>query len=298
MSGAYEEPDWAEAPTTDLEFQILKDHHEVGVLPITQDKTKAHLIFGRVPQLCDHVMSHPSTSRQHAVIQFGINSQVFVFDMSTHGVVLDNERVPARDFAKVPLGAALRFGGSSRQYVLRKAGTVSTVPRKSSQSSSSSRPVQEPALDAASLRRQQEYEEYQRHLAEQEAEKAKQAEEDQAALESNPYAPPSDGTAVNPYFDHELGAVSSDRRQHFGRKPRKWKKRRKGDSEEAHDSGDDDDDDEHTNVFTAKKSRIRQNMEAKVLDSDLQSEFSIFQGSNSTIQEQEAHYLKARKLAR
>ncbi|NXS70199.1 NADAP protein, partial [Pandion haliaetus] len=88
-------------------------------------------LVGRLPG-CALALEHPSVSRHHAVLQYrgagcspdGPNGAdaagFYVYDLgSTHGTFLNKARVPPRTYCRVRVGHGLRFGGSSRLFLLQ-----------------------------------------------------------------------------------------------------------------------------------------------------------------------------------
>ena len=99
-----------------------------------------HQVFGRLP-VCDVPLDHPSISRYHAVLQYrptdatpavdsegerdpllssGTNEAGFyVYDLnSTHRSFLNKNKLQPRVYYRVRVGQMVRFGGSSRLFVL------------------------------------------------------------------------------------------------------------------------------------------------------------------------------------
>ena len=99
-------------------------------------------MFGRLP-VCDVPLEHPSISRYHAVLQyrptgattvgdqdeggegrplsFGTPNEAgyYVYDLgSTHGSFLNKSKLQPRVYCRVRVGQMVRFGGSSRLFVL------------------------------------------------------------------------------------------------------------------------------------------------------------------------------------
>ena len=79
----------------------------------------------------DYVTEHPSCSKQHAVLQFRFVEKrdewgerrggvgLYVLDLeSANGTRLNGERVPERRYVECKSGDVLRFGDSTREYVL------------------------------------------------------------------------------------------------------------------------------------------------------------------------------------
>lgn len=96
-------------------------------------------VFGRLP-VCDVSLDHPSISRYHAVLQYrpadaaNVSTDVeggtlsaggpneagfYVYDLnSTHGSFLNKSKLQPRVYYRVRVGQMVRFGGSSRLFVL------------------------------------------------------------------------------------------------------------------------------------------------------------------------------------
>lgn len=77
--------------------------------------------MGRLPG-CALALEHPSVSRHHAVLQYRGQAQpgFYVYDLdSTHGTFLNKARLPPRTYCRVRVGHTLRFGGSSRLFLLQ-----------------------------------------------------------------------------------------------------------------------------------------------------------------------------------
>ena len=87
--------------------------------------------FGRHPG-CDVVLDHPSSSRLHAVLQFKASAgggEAFVWDAgSTHGTFVNKRPVNPRVFVPLRVGDQLRFGQSTRVYVL--CGPAELMPEE------------------------------------------------------------------------------------------------------------------------------------------------------------------------
>ncbi|NXC13432.1 NADAP protein, partial [Corythaeola cristata] len=85
-------------------------------------------LVGRLPG-CALALEHPSVSRHHAVLQYrgaggspdgSDDTGFYVYDLgSTHGTFLNKARVPPRTYCRVRVGHGLRFGGSTRLFLLQ-----------------------------------------------------------------------------------------------------------------------------------------------------------------------------------
>lgn len=90
-------------------------------------------LFGKDPVIADVLTAHPTCSRQHAVLQYrlvevedahargGVRRVVkpYIMDLaSTNGTSLNGERIDDRRYIELKAMDTLRFGQSSREYVL------------------------------------------------------------------------------------------------------------------------------------------------------------------------------------
>lgn len=117
----YKEPSWGGISNDKYSLEVLKN----GVIIDKIDLGKSFYVFGRL-QSCDVTMEHPSLSRHHAVLQFSkIKSEKqnigwYLYDLdSTHGTWINKNRVYANRYYRVHVGHVLKFGGSSRLYILQ-----------------------------------------------------------------------------------------------------------------------------------------------------------------------------------
>ncbi len=87
---------------------------ERNALPIKRD----HLLIGRLPS-CHVLLEHPSVSRKHAILQFSPPNSVYVYDLgSAHGTRVNKDLLPKREHVLLHSGDQIRFGESSRVFVL------------------------------------------------------------------------------------------------------------------------------------------------------------------------------------
>ena len=124
--GGYEQPEWGGVPSVDFSLEVLKD----GAIIETIDCAgRDHLRFGRTPNN-DVVLEHPSSSRLHAVLQFANGSEeIFVHDCgSTHGTTVNKRRLKPGVHAPVFVGDQIKFGQSSRAFIV--AGAVELMPEE------------------------------------------------------------------------------------------------------------------------------------------------------------------------
>ncbi|XP_032910687.1 kanadaptin [Catharus ustulatus] len=126
----YEEPPWGSRPPAGSGYglEVLKGGVLLGSVRL---EDSSWFLVGRLPG-CALSLEHPSVSRHHAVLQYrgagcspddagGADAAGFyVYDLgSTHGTFLNKARVPPRTYCRVRVGHGLRFGGSSRLFLLQ-----------------------------------------------------------------------------------------------------------------------------------------------------------------------------------
>jgi len=120
----YTPPPWGGAPSSDKKYSltVLK---EGTVLDTIDLSGKSTLTFGRHPTACDVLVEHPSCSRYHAALQFCVEEKevrkvgYYLYDMgSTHGCYVNKERMRPKVYVRVRVGYQIKFGGSSRRYIM------------------------------------------------------------------------------------------------------------------------------------------------------------------------------------
>ncbi|XP_068436528.1 kanadaptin [Clinocottus analis] len=123
----YTEPSWGgNGPDAPYALEILKNGTIVDTVPLEH---KSYFVVGRLP-VCDVALEHPSISRYHAIIQYrrqageeesvGEERGFYVHDLgSTHGTVVNKNKVPPRTYIRIRVGHVLKFGGSTRLFILQ-----------------------------------------------------------------------------------------------------------------------------------------------------------------------------------
>ncbi|XP_058187799.1 uncharacterized protein LOC131304551 isoform X3 [Rhododendron vialii] len=112
----YTIPEWSGPPGYDFSLEVLKGGSIVDQLHVHE---KGAYMFGRV-DLCDFVLEHPTISRFHAVLQFKRNGGAYLHDLgSTHGTFVNKNQVKPKVFVDLHVGDVIRFGQSSRLYILQ-----------------------------------------------------------------------------------------------------------------------------------------------------------------------------------
>lgn len=108
-------------------FEVIKNGTIIESCPLAS-RGKEFLVFGRVPT-CDVELEHPSISRLHAVVQFGPEDSVLLFDLdSAHHTFVNKARAPPRTYVELHEGDQVRFGASTRVYVLQGRARAAKPP--------------------------------------------------------------------------------------------------------------------------------------------------------------------------
>ncbi|RAR07639.1 smad nuclear interacting protein 1 [Stemphylium lycopersici] len=134
ISLKYHEPAEARKPPSSQPWRIFvfKGDDVVDTIELWQ---KSCWLLGRSHEVVDYVLEHPSSSGQHAVIQFryiqktvedefGVKSKrgkvkPYIIDLeSSNGTELNGEDVEASRYFELRDKDILKFGGSEREYVL------------------------------------------------------------------------------------------------------------------------------------------------------------------------------------
>eukprot|EP01083_Nonionella_stella_P148980 472506_1 len=114
MCSSYTPPDWSSVPEFPFKFEVYKNGCLVDSFPIDG---KPYYILGRSPSATDIPILHPSSSRQHCIVQHRTDGKMFLFDLgSTHGTFVNKRRAPAREFMPLRVGDMLKFGASTRLF--------------------------------------------------------------------------------------------------------------------------------------------------------------------------------------
>lgn len=143
----YNEPMWSSTPTDPYSLTVIKNGTVVQDMALSR---KPFHVFGRLPS-CDVQLEHPSISRYHAILQYrpqepskvdsedangspaspdpllasssvSVNPKeegFYVYDLgSTHGTFINKKKIQTRCFYRLRLGQMVKFGGSSRIFLL------------------------------------------------------------------------------------------------------------------------------------------------------------------------------------
>lgn len=149
----YNEPTWSSTPSDPYVLTVIKNGTIIQTIQLSH---KPFHVFGRLPS-CDIQFEHPSISRYHAILQYrpldkedsGSNSSsharsesavsssvtvnpkeegFYVYDLgSTHGTFINKVKIQMRCFYRLRLGQMVKFGGSSRLFLLEVNRFLSPV---------------------------------------------------------------------------------------------------------------------------------------------------------------------------
>eukprot|EP00884_Botryococcus_braunii_P006625 jgi/Botrbrau1/15964/Bobra.0294s0002.1 len=113
-------PPWAGVPPPGYHLEVTKEGQIVQELPL---ELAAH-VFGR-GAAAHVVLEHASISRQHAALCYNVDRDVWqVLDLgATHGTFVDSRPVVRGGSADLRVGHEVRFGASTRTYILRRKGS-------------------------------------------------------------------------------------------------------------------------------------------------------------------------------
>ena len=129
----FQEPPEARTPTVPWRLYVFRgDEPMQDTLHVS--KQSAYL-FARNADIADIVLSHPSSSAQHAVLQYRavpsketgkLICQPYLMDLeSTNGTFINGVRIDPARYYQLKKGDVLKFGASTREYVLLTANTKS-----------------------------------------------------------------------------------------------------------------------------------------------------------------------------
>ncbi|KAH9447910.1 hypothetical protein MJO28_011454 [Puccinia striiformis f. sp. tritici] len=126
----YHEPAEARKPSTKQNWRlyVFKGKEQIDLFHLHKQSA---FLFGRDRLVVDVPIDHPSSSKQHAVIQFRQVSNVnefgdsktsikpFIIDLeSANGTFVNGEKIPVSRYYELQSGDVIKFGTSSREFVL------------------------------------------------------------------------------------------------------------------------------------------------------------------------------------
>jgi len=106
---------------------VLKEGAQIEEIGISRH---GEYSLGRQADIATIVIDHPSTSRKHATLTVGVDGCRIQDEGSAHGTFLNGERLSPRVSSPISPGSSLKFGASSRTYVLRKPSVSPAEPAK------------------------------------------------------------------------------------------------------------------------------------------------------------------------
>ncbi|GAB6033383.1 hypothetical protein CHUAL_013146 [Chamberlinius hualienensis] len=131
----YNEPPEAKKPLKKWRLYGFKGEELLPMLPI--HRQSAYLL-GRERKVADIPIDHPSCSKQHAVLQFraltykredgttGKRVRPYIIDLeSSNGTFVNNQKIEPRRYVELLERDVLKFGFSTREYVLLHEGSTS-----------------------------------------------------------------------------------------------------------------------------------------------------------------------------
>lgn len=128
----FSEPPEARMPRQRFRLYVFKGEETVATLHVHR---KSAFLVGRDKAVVDILTEHASCSKQHAVLQYrlfqketddglGFTQEVrpYILDLdSTNGTFLNGKRIDAARYIELREKDVLKFGESTREYVLLSA---------------------------------------------------------------------------------------------------------------------------------------------------------------------------------
>lgn len=118
----YKEPPEARTPDQHWRLSVTKEDDDS---PVYRVYRQSKYVFGRDKDQCDIRLHHSSCSNIHAVLQYlrsdshGRHIHPYLMDLdSSHGTYLNQRRLTPNRYYKLEENDIIRFGESSREYVL------------------------------------------------------------------------------------------------------------------------------------------------------------------------------------
>ena len=124
----YSEPAEARKPKTRWRLYPFKGDQQLPVLYIHRQSA---YLMGRERKIADIPIDHPSCSKQHAVLQYrlvpyerddgmrGHRVRPYIIDLeSANGTYVNNQRIDPKRYVQLMEKDVLKFGFSSREYVI------------------------------------------------------------------------------------------------------------------------------------------------------------------------------------
>lgn len=119
VKNGFQVPKWAGKPPSGLHLDVMKDGKMFQKLMIDD---KNCYFFGRNKDTVDFVTDHASCSRVHAALVWHKHlNRSFIIDLgSAHGTHIGSIRLDANKPQQVFIDSELKFGASTRTYIIRE----------------------------------------------------------------------------------------------------------------------------------------------------------------------------------
>jgi smad nuclear-interacting protein 1 len=131
----FREPREARAPNTLWRLYVYKGVESKEPLETLHISQQSAYLFGRNAEIADIFLAHASCSSQHAVLQYRalpdkatgkLKCQPYLMDLeSSNGTFINGVKIDAARYYQLRSGDVLKFGASTREYVLLTSTTTS-----------------------------------------------------------------------------------------------------------------------------------------------------------------------------
>ena len=117
-SGEYHKPDWSSLPlSNDYALEVIKQGVILDEVSLTG---REYFLIGRQLDRVHIPAEHPSISRVHAAFNFHRDGSLMLIDLgSAQGTCLNKKLLQKNSFTKINVGDVIKFGQSTRLYVVK-----------------------------------------------------------------------------------------------------------------------------------------------------------------------------------
>ena len=127
----YHEPTEARKPSSNQAWRmyVFRDARVIETIELSH---RSCWLFGREAAVVDYLIEHPSSSKQHAVLQFRYvekknefgdkigKVKPYLIDLeSANGTMLNDEQVPPGRYLELRSDDMVKFGHSTREYLVQ-----------------------------------------------------------------------------------------------------------------------------------------------------------------------------------
>ena len=132
-------PPWVMKPKLgNCGFKVMKDGRRIQT--ITEIAQKPFVLFGRNASMSDIKLEHPSISRRHALVGHGSSGNLYVMDLgSSHGTFVNSQRLQKKKREVLRDDYIVKFGASTREYVVKLDLTAKNDKKDASKSKTNSK---------------------------------------------------------------------------------------------------------------------------------------------------------------